>query len=98
MTKLFCKRLQIVCDFTSGLISSNMPYYCIVVSFILILVSYLLIKVWFIVRIAKLLLYIYVLVEALCGFGVTIWSLTLLVRALDGVCVANFVWQIALLG
>jgi hypothetical protein len=46
------------------------------------LLSYLLIKVWFIVHVAKLLLYLYVVVEAVCGFCVGIWSLWLLVRTL----------------
>lgn len=75
--------LQIVCDFTSQLLTSNMPYYCIALSVMLIIVSYVLIKVWFIVIVAKLLLYLYVLIEAVCGFGVAIWSFTLLVRAVD---------------
>ena len=58
-----------------------MPYFCIAISIVLMLLSYLLIKVWFIVHVAKMLLYLYVLVEFVCGAAVGIWSLYLLVRS-----------------
>ena len=71
---------KVSCDIGSQVLGNNVPYYCIAVSAALILFSYLLIKVWFVVTIAKLLLYVYVVIEAICGFGVTIWSFTLMVR------------------
>ena len=74
---------QIVCDFGSQFLdAATLPLWCIAISVILIIVAILLIKVWFIVHIAKLLLYLYVVIEAVCGVGVSIWSLTLLVRTL----------------
>jgi len=69
---------KVSCDIGSQFSGANVPYYCIGISFALILLSYLLIKVWFVVTVAKLLLYVYVVIEAICGFGVTIWSITLM--------------------
>ena len=66
------------CDIGSQFSGANVPYYCIAISVALIILSVLLIKVWYIVTVAKLLLYVYVGVEFVCGFGVLVWSLTLL--------------------
>jgi len=77
-----CRSEQIICDKLSQFSGASVPYFCLAISAILMLLSYLLIKVWFIVHVAKLLLYLYVVVEAVCGFCVGIWSLWLLVRTL----------------
>ena len=79
---------KVSCDIGSQFSGANVPYYCIGISFALILLSYLLIKVWFVVTVAKLLLYVYVVIEAICGFGVTIWSITLMVRQHPPHCTA----------